>query len=324
MGIFDKRVTIEPLEYPVALKFVDAVNEAMWFHTEWNYQADVQDFKTKLTDYERGVIKRTLLAIAQIEVSVKKFWAKLPDVLDKPEFGDVGYTFAESEVRHKRAYKHLLSVMGIDKEFEHLLEVPEIQNRIDYLTKYLKNAGGNAQERYTLTLALFSLFTENVSLFSQFLIAKSFSQHKNVLKDIDNVIQATQREETLHAMFGAYIINEIRSEYPEWFNAEFEVKFHRACKKAYEAELGIVKWIYADGEIEHLPFDVVDEFLKYRFNESMQMIGITPIFVVDYEKIKTVDWFLTELRVQVQPDFFYKKSNNYSKHTKPVTADDLF
>lgn len=133
-----------------------------------------------------------------------------------------------------------------------------------------------------------------------------------------------QREETLHAMFGAYIINEIREEYPEWFNAEFEVKFHRACRKAYEAELGIVKWIYDNGELDDLPLEVVDEFLKYRFNESMQMIGIKPIFEVDYEKIKQVDWFLTELRVQVQPDFFYKKSNNYSKHTKPVTASDLF
>lgn len=324
MGIFDKRVTIEPVEYPVALKFVDAINEAMWFHTEWNYQADVQDFKVKLSTEEQGIVKRTLLAIAQIEVSVKKFWAKLPDTLDKPEFGDVGYTFAESEVRHKRAYKHLLSVMGIDDEFENLLEVPEIQNRIDYLTKYLKGAGATAQERYTLTLALFSLFTENVSLFSQFLIIKSFSQHKNVLKDIDNVIQATQREETLHALFGAYLINEIRNEYPEWFDAEFEAKFHRACKKAYEAELGIVKWIYQENDLEHLPLDVVDEFLKYRFNESMQMIGISPIFTVDYEKIKQVDWFLTELRVQVQPDFFFKKSNNYSKHTKSVTESDLF
>lgn len=105
MGIFDKRVTIEPMEYPVAIEFVDKINESMWFHTEWNYQADVQDYKTRLTEYERGVIKRSLLAIAQIEVSVKKFWAKLPDVLDKPEFGDVGYSFAESEVRHKRALK---------------------------------------------------------------------------------------------------------------------------------------------------------------------------------------------------------------------------
>lgn len=324
MGIFDKRVTIEPVEYPVALDFVDKINESMWFHTEWNFQADIQDYKVRLNPHERGIVKRALLAIAQIEVSVKKFWAKLPDVLDKPEFGDVGYSFAESEVRHKRAYKHLLTLMGIDNEFEALLEVPEIQNRIEYLTKYLKGAGDNPQERYTLTLALFSLFTENVSLFSQFLIVKSFSQHKNVLKDIDNVIQATQREETLHALFGTFLINEIRKEYPEWFNEEFEAKFHRACKKAYEAELGIVKWIFQDGDLEHLSFETVDEFLKYRFNESMQMIGIKPIFEVDYEKIMNVDWFLTELRVQVQPDFFYKKSNNYSKHTKPVTESDLF
>lgn len=324
MGIFDKRVTIEPVEYPTALEFVDAINQSMWFHTEWNFQADIQDYKVNLNPSERGIVKRALLAIAQIEVSVKKFWAKLPDVMDKPEFGDVGYSFAESEVRHKRAYKHLLTIMGIDNEFETLLNVPEIQNRIEYLSKYLKGVGSNAQERYTLTLALFSLFTENVSLFSQFLIVKSFNQHKKVLKDIDNVIQATQKEETIHALFGAYLIGEIRKEFPEWFNEEFTAKFHRACKKAYEAELGIVKWIYSEGDLEWLTFEQVDEFLKHRFNESLTMIGLPPLFEVDYEIIKSLDWFITELTVQVQPDFFNKKSNNYTKNTKPVTADELF
>ena len=138
MGIFDKRVTIEPVEYPVALQFVDAINQSMWFHTEWSFQADIQDYKVKLNPKERNIVKKALLAIAQIEVSVKKFWAKLPDIMDKPEFGDVGYSFAESEVRHKRAYKHLLTIMGIDNEFENLLNVPEIQMRIEYLSKYLK------------------------------------------------------------------------------------------------------------------------------------------------------------------------------------------
>jgi ribonucleoside-diphosphate reductase beta chain len=324
MSIFEKRTTVEPLEYPKTMEFVDAINHSYWLHKEWNYEADIQDFKSKLTDVERNAIQNTLLAIAQIEVSVKKFWAKLADVLDKPEFGDVGYTFAESEVRHKRAYKHLLSKMGFQNAFDNLNNVPAIQGRVDYLTKYLKNAGGDAKQSYTLTLTLFSLFIENVSLFSQFLIIKSFSQERNMLKDVDNVVQATQKEETLHALFGAYVINEIRNEYPEWFNEEFYQKIYRACKKAYEAELNIIKWIFEKGELDFLPIDVIDEFIKYRFNETMQMINAEPVFEVDYKKIKQVDWFLTELVVQVQPDFFYKKSSNYSKNMQPITANDLF
>jgi ribonucleoside-diphosphate reductase beta chain len=85
-----------------------------------------------------------------------------------------------------------------------LLQNPVIQGRVDYLTKYLKGAADNSNENYTLTLTLFSIFIENVSLFSQFVVIKSFNKYMNVLKDIDNVVQATQKEEVIHALLGLY------------------------------------------------------------------------------------------------------------------------
>ena len=212
MSIFKKRVHFKPFEYPEVLSYVDAINHSYWIHTEWNFMSDIQDFHTKLTPEEKNAVKNTLLAISQIEVSVKAFWGKLYDRFPKPEFNAVGATFAESEVRHERAYSHLLEVLDLNGDFELLLENPVIQGRVDYLTKYLKGASDNSNENYTLTLALFSLFIENVSLFSQFAIIKSFNKYKNVLKDVDNVVQATQKEEQIHALLGAYIINQVKKE----------------------------------------------------------------------------------------------------------------
>ena len=323
-SIFEKRIEIKPYEYPTAMGFVDAINNSYWLHSEWNYHSDIQDFNVKLDRIEKSAIKNTLLAIAQIEVSVKTFWGRIGDIFPKPEFASVGYTFAESEVRHERAYSNLLEVLNLNGDFKELIEVPEIQGRIEYLTKYLKNASSNNKEMYTLTLALFSLFVENVSLFTQFSIVKSFNKHKNMLKDVDNVVQATQKEEQLHAMFGAYLLNEIKDQFPEWFNEEFYAKIKRACKKAYKAELEIVKWIFKEGELEYLPISCLDEFLKYRFNETLAMIKMEPVFEVKEDKLKSLDWFIEELVLQTQPDFFYKKSNNYSKNMQAVTSNDLF
>ena len=55
--------------------------------------------------------------------------------MPKPEIGAVGATFAESEVRHADAYSNLIQVLGLNSEFENLLQVPGIRKRIKYLDK---------------------------------------------------------------------------------------------------------------------------------------------------------------------------------------------
>jgi len=323
-NIFKKRIAFKPFEYPEIIEYKNAINHSYWLVSEWNFIGDIQDFNVNLNSLEKNVLKNAMLAISQIEISVKKFWTKLGDRFPKAEFEQVGVTFGESEVRHADAYSHLLEVLGMNNEFDQLLQNPVIQGRVDYLTKYLKGASDNSDEKYTLTLALFSMLIENVSLFSQFVIIKSFNKYKNILKDIDNVVQATQKEESIHALLGGYIINEIKKEFPEWFNDEFYKKLYRACHKAYEAESKIVDWIFESGDLSFLTKDVVKEFIKNRFNESVEMINGKKVFEIDLEKVSQLKWFEDEIHAEVNTDFFHKKPVTYSKFAKACTAEDLF
>ena len=324
MGVFDKRINFKPLEYPELYDYIDAINHSYWVFKEYNYEGDIHDYHTKLLESEKSAVKNAMLAITQIEVNVKRFWGNLYNQFPKPEFDALGSTFAESEVRHSRAYGNLLEIMGLNHEFEKLIENPVIQGRIDYLSKYLKYAGSNNKELYTLTLALFSLFVENCSLFPQFLIIKSFNKEKKLFKGIDNVIQATQKEEQLHAMAGAYIINLIKKENPEWFNEDFYHTIKLACKKAYEAEEKIIDWIFEKGELAFLSKQVVLEFTKDRFNQSMEMIGCEPIFETNKDILKHTEWFNVETISETHTDFFWKTPTNYSKKTQSITSEDLF
>jgi len=324
MSIFEKRVAYKPFEYPEVNQYKSAINHSYWLISEWNFMSDIQEFHVKLNDVERNAIKNALLAISQIEVAVKRFWGKLGDKFPKAEIEQVGATFAESEVRHSESYSHLLEILGLNADFALLLENPVIQGRVDYLTKYLKGASDNSDENYTLTLTLFSIFIENVSLFSQFLIVKSFHKYKNVLKDVDNVIQATQKEEVVHALFGAYLVNIIKKENPDWFNEAFYIKLNRACKKAYESECKIIDWIFEKGELDFLSIDIVKEFIKNRFNESLILVGGEPLFEVDLSKLEQVYWFTEEISAEVNTDFFHKRPVSYSKKVQSIKAEDLF
>jgi ribonucleoside-diphosphate reductase beta chain len=324
MGIFDKRVAFKPFEYPEITAYKDAINHSYWLVSEWNFTGDIQDFNVKVDEVERNAIKNALLAISQIEVSVKRFWTKLGDRFPKAEFEQVGVSFGESEVRHADAYSHLLEVLGFNDEFTLLLQNPVIQGRVDYLTKYLKGASDNSNENYTLTLTLFSIFIENVSLFSQFVIIKSFNKYKGIFKDIDNVVNATQQEENIHALFGVALIKIIQKEQPDWFNEVFYTKLYRACKKAFDAESKIVDWIFEKGELSFMPKDNVIEFIKQRFNDSLEMIGGDKVFDVDLEKLGRLSWFNEDLHGEVNTDFFHKKPVSYSKKMQSITAEDIF
>jgi len=324
MNIFKKRVNILPYEYPSLLKYKDAIRHSYWLESEFNFTEDISDFKVKVSDKEREVIKRAMLAIAQIEVSVKTFWADMYKRMPITEIGDVGMTFAESEVRHKDAYAKLLTVLGLQKEFEKLIEVPQIVNRIKYLTKYLDGTRSKSDKLYTKSVLLFSLFIEHVSLFSQFLIMMSFNKEKNLFKGISNVVEATSKEEDIHGNFGVEIINIIKKENPDWFDEDFEKLIYSACTKAYEAEISILDWIFEKGELDFLPTNVIKEFIKNRFNQSLEKIGMKALFDINIELLEPTLWFEVEIKSTKEGDFFYKKQIDYNKKSKSITENDLF
>jgi len=322
--IFKPRTNILPYEYPQLLAYKDAIRHSYWIDTEFNFTEDIQDFKVTITPSERDVIKKTMLAIAQIEVNVKTFWADMYKRMPITEVGDVGMTFAESEVRHKDAYARLLRILGLEKEFQSVIEVPAIAGRLKYLKKYLDGTRSRDDKMYTKSVLLFSLFIEHVSLFSQFLIMMSFNKEKNVFKGISNVVEATSKEEEIHGNFGVEIINIIKKENPEWFDEEFEELIYSACKKAYTAECGILDWIFEKGELKFLSKETIQNFIKNRFNNSLEKIGMKSIFEVDSELLRSTEWFDIEILGTKEGDFFYKKSVDYNKKSKSITEDDLF
>ncbi|MDD2913629.1 MAG: ribonucleotide-diphosphate reductase subunit beta, partial [Candidatus Pacebacteria bacterium] len=147
--IFKKRINLKPYEYPELYEYVNAIRHSYWIHTEFNYLSDIQDFKANITEKERSAIKKTMLAIAQIEVAVKSFWGDIYKKMPKPEIASVGFTFAESEVRHMDAYSHLLEILGLNEEFTKIEEVPVLMERIKYLENSIKTSKSEDNKEIT-------------------------------------------------------------------------------------------------------------------------------------------------------------------------------
>lgn len=324
MGIFDKRVSYKPFEYPEVLEFTDAINKAFWVHSEIDFTADVQDFHSQLQPHEQNAVKNALLAIAQIEVSVKTFWGNLYNHLPKPEFNGLGATFAECEFRHSEAYSRLLEVLGYNEEFLHVVEIPAVKKRIDFLSKVLKNANSTTPKEYVSSLLLFSILIENVSLFSQFAIILSFTRFKGYMKNVSNIIAWTSVDEQLHANAGIYLINKIREEQPELLTDEDIEDIYKLVDMSLEVEKEILDWIFELGEIDSFSKEDLLNFMKYRVDDSLKKINMETRYNVTPQEYRPMMWFEEEVFANSLDDFFAKRPVDYTKHDKSITANDLF
>jgi ribonucleoside-diphosphate reductase beta chain len=324
LKIFDEQVVRKPNLYPWTEKFIEAMHNGFWTDKEFNFKSDLHNFKVNLSDQEKEIIIRTLSAIGQIEVAVKTFWAKLGDNLPHPALQDLGYVMANVEVIHNSAYERLISVLGLEEVFAENLKLEWIQGRVKYLKKYTHKFYKDSKKQYLYALILFTLFVENVSLFSQFYVINWFARFKNVLKDTDQQVKYTRNEENIHALVGIKIINTIREEYPELFDKELEEKVLGEAQSAFEAESKIVDWMVNGINEPGLTADILKEFIKNRINSSLLQIGFSAVFPIDKEKLNQTMWFEEELLGNNMTDFFYSRPVDYSKKSQSFGEEDLF
>jgi ribonucleoside-diphosphate reductase beta chain len=300
------------------------MHNGFWTDKEFSFKSDIHQFKTQLTDQEREIIVRTLSAIGQIEVAVKTFWSKLGDNLPHPSLSDLGFVMANVEVIHNNAYERLLDVLGLNDVFEENLKLDWIQGRVKYLKKYTHRFYKDSKKQYLYALILFTLFVENVSLFSQFYIINWFARYKNVLKDTDQQVRYTRNEELIHGLVGVKLVNTIREELPELFDQELEEKIYQEAEQAFISESKIVDWMINGIDEKGLTAPILKEFIKNRINESLVQIGFKKIFEIDEDLLEETSWFDEELLGSNATDFFHSKPVEYAKKSQNYDEDELF
>lgn len=234
--------------------------------------------------------------------------------------GIVGINF---QCRHFDAYSDLLEKLGMNDMFSNIREYPALMGRVDYIENFLSNKE-LSKSHFILSLIMFSLFVEHISLFGQFLVIMSFNKHKNMFKGISNAIEATSKEEEIHGRFGIALYGILKEEHPELFTEEFYQELTSLAYSALKAEKAILHWIFEEGDLDFIDLATAENYIIHRYNNSLEILGIEAPYLVDERLLAKTRWFDEEVLSGKENDFFYKRSTDYSKKQKQITADDLF
>lgn len=322
--IFDEYTSVKPDKYTAkARTFVRAMDDGHWTVDRFKFLSDIQDFKINASQEERGVFTRTLATIGNVECKVKLWWANMGmKNIPRRSMIDLGLKMADTERIHAEAYERLLLTLGLEEEFDKALELPIIKGRESYLGKHVHKYYKDSKKQFIYANILFTLFVENVSLFSQFYIVLWFGRYKNMFKDTNQQVTYTKNEETIHADVGIWLTNTFRNELPELFDEEMEEKILSEAREAFEWESKIIDWLLGDYRGQRLSPEVIKELVKSRLNDSLVKIGFKKIFEIDPIIARDFEWFDEEVTGNNQTDFFHQTPVDYSKN-KQIDEDDL-
>ena len=120
----------------------------------------------------------------------------------------------------------------------------------------------------------------------------------------------------LHAQVGIKLIQTLREEYPELFDAELEARILEESKVAHQAEKDLITWMVGDYSDGCLSAEILHGFIEKRFNESLHAIGFAVPFVVDRSVTEATRWMDEESFGNNVVDFFHKRPVDYAKKNR--------
>lgn len=304
----EPRLVYAPFEYQWAYDYWLKQQSAHWLHTEISLAEDIQNWDQDLTLTEKHVIGATLKGFTQAEVVVQDYWCKqVATWFPKPEIALMCGAFGSMEGIHQTSYAYLNDSLGLT-DYAAFLQEPAAKAKIDRLMEVTTESDAEIAK----SLAIFSGFTEGVSLFSSFAILLNFSR-RNLLKGVGQIISFSIRDETLHSNAGCHLFREYIKEYPELMTEELKHEIEEAAYLTVQMEDAFINEAFSKGDIADFCAKDLKEFIRFRANTKLSDLGLKPVFEFEKESVLRFDWFDAMSAGTEQADFFAMRVSDYSK-----------
>ena len=328
--LFTERIPYKPFEFPMYYEegWLKQA-QAFWLHTEISMQGDVKDWNETLTKQEKNLVGNILLGFAQTECAVSDYWTNMvTQWFPKHEIKQMAMMFGSQETIHATAYSYLNETLGLDN-FSAFLHEPAVAEKFELLTRITtkwthKDLDKNpiARKEVARSLAIFSAFSEGVSLYSSFAVLYSF-QMRNKLKGIGQQMKWSVRDESLHSKMGCQLFRHMCDEFPELLE-DSRQSILEAAKLIVELESRFIDMIFEQGDLENLKKDDLKEFIKSRTNIKLEELGYKSHFDYNKKKAENLDWFYHLVGGHTHTDFFAIRPTDYSKAGEGEDFGDMW
>lgn len=299
-------------EYPEFSKMADEQIKIFWPWNEIKVGKDKQDLLVGMTPAEHHGTIFTLKLFTKYELFVgNEHWgSRIAKAY--PHIGPqrMSAKFADVELNsHAPFYAEINKELGLASYefYTSYLQDPVLAERMEFINKMIDSKDDE------LSTAVFSI-VEGAVLYSAFAFLKHFqSQGKNKLQNVVRGINMSARDENLHALGGAALVNVALKE-QERSTYELNI-FHEAVKEATEQlyihECQIVDKTFEQGKMDGITDVQLKHFVQSRLNHCLDNLHIKRNYEVKYNPI--ADWFYKGINNYQMNDFFQGVGREYQR-----------
>lgn len=299
-------------EYPEFSKLADEQIKIFWPWNEINVSKDKQDLLVGMTEAEKHGVITTLKLFTKYELFVgNEHWGNRI-AKAYPHVGPqrMAAAFAHVELNsHAPFYNEINKELGLaNYEFyTEYLNDPVLSERMNFIDSMVN------QPDDELSTAVFSIVEGGV-LYGQFAYLKHFqSQGKNKIQNINRGLNMSARDENLHAIGGAMLVNQAlkEQERSEYEMLQYRQAVQESIDIVYQHERAINAKLFEKGNSDGITLVQLDHFSESRLNLCSDNLHVKRNFEVKYNPI--ADWFYKGINDYQMNDFFQGVGREYQR-----------
>lgn len=341
-------------KYEIFEKLIEKQLSFFWRPEEIDISKDRIDYKN-LPDHEKHIFISNL----KYQTLLDSIQGRSPNVaflpiVSIPELETWIETWSFSETIHSRSYTHIIRNIVNDPSiiFDDIVTNKNIQERAQDISKYyddlihhifiydqlgnknfiLKNKKSKATILHELKKKLYICMMcvnilEAIRFYVSFACSFAFAERK-LMEGNAKIIRLIARDESLHLTGTQHILRIMQNgkDDPEMTKIakECESECFELFKNAANQEKEWAKYLFKNGSMIGLNYDILSQYIEYITNNRMISVGLKPAFDnANHNPIPWINNWLVSDNVQVAPQEVELSSYLVGQIDSEISSNDL-
>ncbi|MEC8754625.1 MAG: ribonucleotide-diphosphate reductase subunit beta, partial [Pseudomonadota bacterium] len=260
-----------------------------WMPQEVNMTADIALWKSEdgLSDDERTIVKRSLGFFSTADSLVaNNLVLAIYRLITNPECRQYLLRQAFEEAIHTHAYQYCIESLGMDEGeiFNMYHEIPTVAKKASWALKYTQeindptfNTGTVETDKALLkNLIAYYCVLEGIFFYCGFTQILSMGR-RNKMTGTSEQFQYILRDESMHVNFGIDVINQIKLENPQLWQADMQEWARAMILEGTELEVAYARDTMPRGVLG-MNANMMEEYLQFIANRRLAQIGLAEQF----------------------------------------------